>query len=220
MSEAAKLEQPTSRVPAVTAIANPGPLGLTGFALTTLVLSLYNVGAGQPGNNPFAAGEIVIGLAVAYGGLAQLLAGQWEFVKGNTFGATVFSSYGAFWISFAAILIPGFGSLTPYGDDGVAINNALGIYLTAWGFITFIFFVVSFRTNAATVFLLFLLTVTFLILAIGRFLISTTATKVGGVFGILTAFVAFYIAFSTLLHEANGVFKLPTFDLSKAGLKD
>jgi len=220
MSEAAKVEQRTERLPAVVAIANPGPLGLCGFALTTLVLSLYNVGAGQPENNPFAAGEVVIGLAVAYGGLAQFIAGQWEFVKGNTFGATVFTSYGAFWISFAGILIPGFGSLTPYGTDGVAINNALGIYLTAWGFITFIFFIVSFRTNAATVLLLFLLTVTFLILAIGRFLISETATEVGGAFGIITALVAFYIAFSTLLHEHNGIFQLPTIDLSRAGLKD
>ncbi|HET9981876.1 MAG TPA: acetate uptake transporter, partial [Ktedonobacterales bacterium] len=93
----------TKAAPAL--LADPAPLGLMGFGLTTFVLSLVNAGVLK------GAGDIkvVIGLAVFYGGLAQLLAGMWEFRNGNTFGAAAFSSYGAFWLSFVALLIPGFG---------------------------------------------------------------------------------------------------------------
>src|SRR5690348_4740211 len=98
-------------------IANPAPLGLSGFALTTFVLSLVNAGILAEKNT-----AIVIGLAVFYGGIAQLLAGMWEFRTGNTFGATAFTSYGAFWLSFAAILIPGFGVVL----DTASANSAVG----------------------------------------------------------------------------------------------
>jgi uncharacterized protein len=86
----------TSREAAIV-IADPGPLGLAAFALTTFVLSMINSGLVDKSAEP-----VVLGLALAYGGIAQLLAGMWEFSKGNTFGATAFSSYGAFWISFWA----------------------------------------------------------------------------------------------------------------------
>jgi len=199
-------------------IANPAPLGLPGFALTTFVLSLYNIGAGKPGalSGP---STLIIGLAVAYGGLAQFAAGMWEFRKGNTFGATAFSSYGAFWMSFACILIPGFGSFATYTNkDGTtdgSIGAALGIYLMAWAFFTFILFLASLRLNGATVLLFFLLTVTFFILALGNFLGSAAATRAGGGFGLVTAAVAWYIAAAGLFEDADTYFRLPTVDLKK-----
>ncbi|CAG8580859.1 12430_t:CDS:1, partial [Dentiscutata heterogama] len=107
-------------------IANPAPLGLCGFALTTFVLSIANTGSAN-----VASPSITLGLALFYGGLAQLLAGMWEFKTGNTFGATAFSSYGGFWLSFACIIIPGFnvpGSFT----NIEAFEHAVGIYLLAW----------------------------------------------------------------------------------------
>src|SRR5712691_10935217 len=99
------------------AIANPAPLGLSAFALTTFVLSAANAGL-------FSGAAIVIGLALFYGGFAQLTAGMWEFRSGNTFGATAFTSYGAFWISFAVLLI-GIGITKDNAPD----NTAVGYYL-------------------------------------------------------------------------------------------
>src|SRR6266566_556228 len=87
--------------------ANPAPLGLAGFAMTTFVLSLFNTSVVS------SAGEgVVLGLAIAYGGLAQLLAGMWEFRTGNTFGAVAFSSFGAFWISF--FILTQVGAVAPH----------------------------------------------------------------------------------------------------------
>ena len=108
------------------AIANPGPLGLAAFALTTFVLSMFNAGLVGAGGEP-----IVFGLALAYGGLAQLLAGMWEFRTGNTFGATAFTSYGAFWLSFWAF-VQFFEKDVPKADAG----HAVGLYLIAWGIFT------------------------------------------------------------------------------------
>ena len=99
------------------AIANPAPLGLSAFALTTFVLSSINAGWFPAGGT-----TIIVGLAVFYGGITQLLAGMWEFRKGNTFGATAFSSYGAFWMSLAAISIPGFNIKASLHDAEAAIG--------------------------------------------------------------------------------------------------
>ncbi|MCO5561976.1 hypothetical protein L7F22_015602 [Adiantum nelumboides] len=93
-------------------LANPGPLGLGAFALTTFVLSCYDARIfGVSTTDPV---NVITGLALFYGGLAQILAGMWEFAVGNTFGATAFTSYGAFWLSFATFLIPSFGVGTAY----------------------------------------------------------------------------------------------------------
>src|SRR2546430_16965993 len=123
------------------AVANPAPLGLCGFALTTFVLSSINAGW-----FPATGTNIVVGLAIFYGGLAQLCAGMWEFRSGNTFGATAFSSYGAFWLSFAAIFIPGTGilaAITPVP------HQALGVYLLGWTIFTGLMFLGTFRSNIA-----------------------------------------------------------------------
>src|ERR671939_165005 len=140
------------------AIAHPGPLGLCGFALTTFVLSCINAGL-----FPAGATNIVVGLALFYGGLAQLLAGMWEFRTGNTFGATAFTSYGAFWISFWA-LEQFFAKSIPAANAG----DAVGLYLIAWGIFTAYMFIASLRTTAAISVVFVLLAVTFFILGIGE----------------------------------------------------
>src|SRR3954447_543750 len=117
---------------AVTSIADPGPLGLAAFALTTFVLSVYNaklIGTGE---------TVVLGLAFAYGGIAQLLAGMWEFVKGNTFGAVAFSSYGAFWLSFWYLVAH--VQLSATADDAA---KGVGFFLLGWTIFTVSMFVCS-----------------------------------------------------------------------------
>jgi len=193
-------------------IANPGPLGLCGFALTTFVLSCFNAGAiaGPP--------NVVVGLALFYGGIAQLLAGMWEFKTGNTFGATAFSSYGAFWLSFGVIFIPGFGILDAYTATGVPpadIENALGIYLASWTIFTGIMLIASHRTTGGLVVLFFFLFVTFLLLTAGKFSGSSVAGVAGGAFGIITAIVAWYNALAGLLTPETAHFTLPVVPLKK-----
>jgi succinate-acetate transporter protein len=133
-------------------IADPGPLGLAAFALTTFVLSMFN--AGILGD---AAEPVVFGLALAYGGLAQLLAGMWEFRTGNTFGAVAFTSYGAFWLSFWA-----FEHFYAGKIPESALGQGIGVYLVAWGVFTAYMFVASLRTTAAIATVFALLTATFL----------------------------------------------------------
>ena len=193
-------------------IANPGPLGLCGFALTTFVLSLVNTGV----LTLVPDITVVIGLAVFYGGLAQLLAGMWEFRSGNTFGATAFSSYGAFWLSFAALLIPAFG--INFGSKTGPTGTAVGWYLIGWAIFTGIMTLASFRTNLATAVVFVLLFLAFVLLGIG-FLQGVAAgtgiTAAGGWVGIATAIAAWYTALAGVLAGVNGGKNvLPVFPLA------
>ncbi|HZC04404.1 MAG TPA: acetate uptake transporter [Ktedonobacterales bacterium] len=192
-------------------IANPGPLGLSGFALTTLVLSAWNGGILKG-----ADVLIVIGLAVFYGGIAQFSAGMWEFRTGNTFGATAFSSFGAFWLSFAALLIPGFG--VAFGSKTGPSTSALGWYLLGWTIFTGIMMLGSFRTNGATAAVFVLLFLTFLLLAIGAFSgqgAGQGMTQIGGYVGILTALVAWYTALAGVLAAvSSGKINLPVMPMA------
>jgi uncharacterized protein len=183
-------------------IANPGPLGLSGFALTTFILSLVNAGVLNASDT-----SIVVGLAVFYGGIAQFSAGMWEFRSGNTFGATAFTSYGAFWLSFAAILIPAFAVK--------ASATAVGYYLVGWTIITGILMLCSFRTNGATALVFIALFVTFLLLAIGALNANTNITHIGGWVGLITAIVAWYTALAGVLTGvSNGKINLPVIPLT------
>jgi len=188
-------------------LGNPGPLGLFSFASTTLILSLYNVNVRHI-NTP----NVVVGMAIGVGGLVQLLAGMWEFACGNTFGATAFSSYGGFWLSFALIYIPGTGVLTAYDPaSGAAgeLHDALGIYLITWFIVTFLFFVASIRTHLAFNGLFGCLAMTFMLLAIGSFMNKINVTKAGGGFGIVTAFIAYYAGCSQLITQETSFVSLP-----------
>ncbi|KAI0298772.1 Gpr1 family protein [Multifurca ochricompacta] len=186
-------------------LGNPGPLGLFSFASTTFILSLYNVNA-RGINTP----NVVVGMAIFCGGLAQLLAGMWEFATGNTFGATAFSSYGAFWLSFATLLIPGSGIAAAYAasPNPSKEGDAIAIFLTAWMIVTFLFFIATLRKSIGLSVLFFCLTVTFMLLAVGDFQKSTSIHKSGGAFGIVTAFVAYYCGLAELLTE-DDIFTIP-----------
>jgi hypothetical protein len=165
--------------------SNPAPLGLAGFGLTTLVLSVVN--ANWVGGGP-ATFPVVLGMAFAFGGLAQLLAGMWEFRTGNTFGAVAFTSFGAFWLSFYFLVSFNVAELPK-----TEIAAALGLYLWAWGIFTGLLFLCTFASPRALQLLFLLLTVTFILLGIGNSGGTTSMIHAGGYFGIATAAVALYI---------------------------
>ncbi len=199
--------EPTRRPgPPAIAIADPGPLGLAAFALTTFVLSFFNAGLVGEGAEP-----VVLGLALAYGGGAQLVAGIWEFRTGNTFGATAFCSYGAFWISFWA-LVTFFLKDIPAGQVG----SAVGLYLIAWGIFTFYMWIASFRTTAAVNIVFLVLWITFILLGLGDSLGNETVGKLGGYAGIVTALAAWYASFAAVTNATFGKTVVPVKPLKKA----
>jgi succinate-acetate transporter protein len=172
--------------------ADPGPLGLAGFAGTTFVLSLINA------NLVSARGiGVVAALALAYGGIAQFTAGIWEFRTGNTFGAVAFCSFGMFWVSFYLILhvIP-VGAITPH---------ALSAYLWMWAIFTTYMFLASLRTTAAVAGVFGLLAITFILLAWGDLGHGHTGiTHAGGWVGLATAIVAWYASFAAVINSTFG----------------
>ena len=180
-------------------LADPGPLGLAAFALTTFVLSFFNAGLVSDKAEP-----IVFGLTFAYGGLAQFMAGMWEFRTGNTFGAVAFSSYGAFWLSFWAY-VQFYADKIPAADAG----HAVGLYLIAWGIFTTYMFVASLRTTAAVAAVFALLAITFFVLGIGDAGAHTGITKLGGWVGLATAVVAWYASFAGVTNATFGRVVLP-----------
>jgi succinate-acetate transporter protein len=211
MAERERTAPQTSRETATTpgtqavVIADPGPLGLAAFALTTFVLSMVNAGLVDKTAEP-----VVLGLALAYGGIAQLLAGMWEFRKGNTFGATAFSSYGAFWISFWAF-VTFFAKEVPASELGAAV----GLYLIAWGIFTAYMFIASLRTTAAIALVFLLLAATFLILGFGNAQDSENIVKLGGYVGLATALAAWYASFAGVTNSTFGKVVLPVVPLTR-----
>jgi uncharacterized protein len=196
-------EQRVSFVPSP--LADPGPLGLAAFALTTFVLSMFNAGLVSKGGEP-----VVVGIALAYGGLAQVLAGMWEFRTGNTFGAVAFTSYGAFWLSFWA-LNQFYVAKIPEADAG----HAVGLYLIAWGIFTGYMFIASLRTTAAISLVFVLLTLTYLALGIGNAGGTTGITKLGGWLGLATALAAWYASFAGVTNATFGRAVLPVRPLGR-----
>jgi uncharacterized protein len=186
-------------------LADPGPLGLAAFAMTTFVLSMFNSELMGKGGEP-----VVLGLALAYGGLAQLLAGMWEFRTGNTFGAVAFSSYGAFWISFWAF-VQFYEDKVPKADAG----HAVGLYLIAWGIFTTYMFVASLRTTAAVSLVFILLAVTFFLLGIGNAGAHPDVVKWGGYVGLATAAAAWYASFAVVTNATFARTVLPVRPLAR-----
>ena len=206
--EATTRTEPSPPAATEVTIADPAPLGLAAFALTTFVLSMFNAGLVDAKGEP-----IVLGLALAYGGTAQLLAGMWEFRKGNTFGATAFSSYGAFWISFWAY-VAFFAKGIPEANRG----TAAGLYLIAWGIFTTYMWVASLRTTAAVNLVFLLLAITFFVLGIGDAVGNDTISKLGGWLGLATAVAAWYASFAGVTNFTFGREVLPVRPLQRAGV--
>jgi succinate-acetate transporter protein len=200
--EAATVSQPVS---AGWSVADPGPLGLGAFALTTFVLSMFNADLVGKGGEP-----VVLGLALAYGGLAQLLAGMWEFRTGNTFGAVAFTSFGAFWLSYWA-LVQFFVTDIPAKDAG----HAIGLYLIAWGIFTTYMFVASLRTTAVIASVFLALAITFFLLGIGNAGAHPDIVKAGGWAGLVTAALAWYGSFAAVTNSTFGRTVLPVRPLAR-----
>ncbi|MEP6481780.1 MAG: acetate uptake transporter [Rhodoglobus sp.] len=168
--------------------ADPAGLGLGAFALTTFVLSFANAGL-IPGG-----GTTVLGLALFYGGIAQVVAGIWEFANKNTFGATAFTSYGAFWLAAWFLLTSGNKIDAP----------GVGLFFLAWGIFTLYMTFAAIKTNKVILLVFIALTLTFAFLAIGEFSGSTVIHNVGGYLGIITALLAWYGSFAVVI---NSTFK-------------
>ncbi|KAK5101606.1 Meiotically up-regulated protein 86 protein [Exophiala xenobiotica] len=199
--------------------ANPAPLGLSAFALTTFVLSLINVGA-----HDLTEPNIVIALAFGYGGLVQLLAGMWEMAVGNTFGATALSSYGGFWLSFAIVLTPGGfqieSTLEEAGGGSLTIfHHSFSLFLWGWFVFTTVLLICTLKSTVAFFLLFFTLDMAFLFLAIAYGNEDATGhpmpslVKTGGAFGLMAAFIAWYNALAGIADTSNSFFIIPVAHL-------
>ena len=180
------MEEKLSLINENAAIADPGPLGLAGFATTTFALSSVNAGLFVPKG----AEGTWLPLALVFGGAVQLMAGMWEFKKGNTFGSSAFSTYGAFWIALYFLVT---NNAVYLGKDG-NLGGAIGFYLVLFTIMTFYYTIATFKLNWALVTLFVLLFITFLLLDIGTLGGVAGAGKAGGYLGIIVALIAWYIA--------------------------
>jgi hypothetical protein len=172
--------------------ANPAPLGLLCFALTTILLSAHNAGL-------FALDAMILAMAIFYGGLAQIVAGIMEWRKNNTFATTAFISYGAFWLSLAGLII-----LPKLGLAEKASATAMAAYLGIWGLMSFIMFIGTLRLNRALQVTFFLLTIAFALLSIGDLTGNKVLTTIAGWEGILLGFSAMYTGLAQVLNEVYG----------------
>lgn len=180
---------------AQTRFSNPAPLGLAGFALTTWLLSMINAG--------WFSGEamgMVLAVALAYGGTAQMIAGVMELPRGNTFGATAFVSYGAFWWSFALFVL--------FLHDKVP-GAFVGWYLFMWGVFTFYMWLGSLKSPKALQLIFLALWITFFLLAAGEWTGSAALHKAGGYVGLVTALLAFYLSAAEIINDNQGRAVLP-----------
>jgi uncharacterized protein len=162
--------------------ANPAPLGLMGFGMTTVLLNLHNAGF-------YALGGVILSMGIFYGGLAQVIAGIEEWKKGNTFGATAFTSYGFFWLSLVGIVL-----LPKLGDNfaGLALNPSdFSAYLILWGLFTLYMFIGTLKASRILQVIFLLLTILFFLLAAGTLTANPNITHIAGYEGILTGLQQF-----------------------------
>ena len=178
-------------------LANPAPLGLMGFGMTTVLLNIHNAGF-------FAIGTMILAMGIFYGGIAQIIAGILEYRKGNTFGVTAFTSYGLFWFSLVGLLImPKFIS----GFEGPG-DTAMGSYLFMWGLFTALMFISALKHPKALQFVFLSLTILFWLLALGHF-VDPVFTTIAGYEGIICGLSAIYLAMAQVMNETFGKTILP-----------
>ncbi len=187
-----------SKAEATDLTANPAPLGLLGFGMTTILLNAHNAGF-------FPLDSIILSMGIFYGGLAQLIVGLLEWKKGNTFGATAFSSYGVFWLTLVAII------LLPNTSLGIAApsKEAMGYFLALWGVFTAFMFVGTLRLSTALQIVFGSLTVLFFLLAAGDILQDEALTRIAGWEGLFCGASAIYTAFAQVLNEVHGKILMP-----------
>jgi len=189
-------------------VANPAPLGLIGFGMTTVLLNLFN--AGLFDSNLLG---VIFAVGLTNGGLAQIIAGIWELKNGNTFGAVAFTSYGFFWLSLIFVsVLPGIGWVAPYTSAGVK-QFVLVPYLVLWGFFTLGMFFGTLRANRVLQFVFLTLTILFFLLAIGHYVYFVSASSlinnIAGFEGIVCGSSAIYLALAEILGEVYGRHVLP-----------
>ncbi|MGD1052274.1 MAG: acetate uptake transporter [Candidatus Dormibacteria bacterium] len=208
-------QRPAAARPTEVAIADPAPLGLAGFGLTTLILSIVNAGwFGNAAIVPLTGSTL--SMAVAFGGLAQFVAGLWAFRRGNTFAGTAFCSYGAFWFSFFLLVQVYLGGIIKGAPN--AWLGWVGLYLLAWGIFTAYMTIASLGAAKTVTAVFVLLTLTFVVLALGWFTgtVSTFGASadglinLGGYLGILTAIAALYTSFADVVNATWHRVVLPT----------
>jgi hypothetical protein len=190
--------------PVGSGIADPAPLGLAAFALTTFLLSAFNAGWMTT-----ASGLAWLGYAFAYGGLGQLLAGMWEFRNRNVFGATAFSSYGGFWIGLGLYFVLVGRGLLSHLVTASAFSKDVGWILLAFAIFNTYMLIWSTMVNTAVFAVFLTLELTEIILFIGNFSGSSGTVKFGGYVGILTAICAWYASAAGVANGMGGRLSLP-----------
>ncbi len=168
--------------------ANPAPLGLMGFGLTTVLLNLHNIGL-------FGIGSAILAMGIFYGGLAQIIVGIMEWKKKNTFGTVAFTSYGLFWLTLVGIIV-----LPKYGFEA-ADTTAMTAYLFLWGLFSLVLFIGTFKLNKGLQVVFFLLVVLFMLLAISDMTHSASLKKFAGFEGVLCGLSAMYVGAAQILNE-------------------
>lgn len=182
--------------------ANPAPLGLMGFGMTTVSLNIHNA-------EFFGIDAMILGMGIFFGGLAQIIAGIMEFKKNNTFGTTAFTSYGAFWLAFVALnILPEMG----YGEAPGSVSMAAFLFM--WGLFTLFMFIATLRINRALQVVFGTLALLFFLLAIGNFTGSTLILTIAGYEGIICGFTAIYAAMAQVINEVYGKEILPIGEMN------
>jgi uncharacterized protein len=184
--------------------ANPAPLGLLGFGITTVLLNLHNAGF-------YPLDTMILGMGLFYGGFAQVIAGIMEWKKNNTFGTTAFTSYGLFWLSLVALIV-----MPKFGMGQAPAPLAMASYLFMWGLFTAIMFVGTLRLNRALQFVFASLTILFMLLALGNGSGNTGVLRLAGYEGIICGLSAIYTGLAQVLNEVYGKIVWPICPMKKA----
>jgi len=187
-------------------LANPAPLGLMGFGMTTVLLNLHNAGF-------YPLGSMILAMGLAYGGLAQVIAGIMEYKRGNTFGTVAFSSYGFFWWSLVILLLLPRSLL--YYQIQTPTNDAMAAYFFMWGLFTFIMFFGTLKANRAVQFVFMSLAILFFLLTAKELTGNADLGMITGYEGVICGLSAVYTALAEVLNEAHGKTIIPVFPTSK-----
>jgi succinate-acetate transporter protein len=186
------MEERTESLSLINNSANPAPLGLLGFGMTTVLLNFHNAGF-------FELGSMILAMGIFYGGMAQVVAGIQEWTKNNTFAATAFTSYGFFWMTLVGLIV-----MPKLGWIEATSKGAMGAYLVMWGLFTLVMFFGTLKLNRALQFIFGSLALLFFLLAIGDFTGNATITTIAGYEGIICGFSAIYTGLAQVLNELYG----------------